>query len=230
MTAVRYLILVAILATIGYIVYDSQFGEPDTAPGGGPASSPQENGTDPEAAALPVPSPSGFYKWTDKHGVLHYTNEPGSIPAEYRNKAVDVTLPDINMEAVREPFNPAPLPRNMQIARVTGDAGVPLNVTDPGGPPARADSDIQRTARPSDQVIVYTTDWCDECRRVLVLLNSMGVEFVERDVEKEVRHLREMLEVTGGKGRVPVLTAGKVLVVGYKPEAITLAVGKQKQR
>ena len=43
-----------------------------------------------ESSEVLIPSPlnktSGFYKWVDKDGVLHVTDNPGSIPQEYQGQ------------------------------------------------------------------------------------------------------------------------------------------------
>ena len=36
--------------------------------------------------ALAVPATAGMYKWTDKNGKVHFTNDPSQIPLDQRNK------------------------------------------------------------------------------------------------------------------------------------------------
>ena len=35
---------------------------------------------------LAVPASAGLYKWTDKNGKVHFTNDPSQIPLDQRNK------------------------------------------------------------------------------------------------------------------------------------------------
>ena len=36
--------------------------------------------------ALALPATAGLYKWTDKNGKIHFTNDPSQIPLDQRNK------------------------------------------------------------------------------------------------------------------------------------------------
>lgn len=36
--------------------------------------------------ALALPAYAGLYKWTDKNGKIHFTNDPSQIPLDQRNR------------------------------------------------------------------------------------------------------------------------------------------------
>ncbi|HEY3307999.1 MAG TPA: DUF4124 domain-containing protein [Desulfuromonadaceae bacterium] len=47
------------------------------------------------ALAAAVSAEAATYRWTDRQGVIHYTDNPASIPPEYRNKlnkSEDITI------------------------------------------------------------------------------------------------------------------------------------------
>jgi glutaredoxin len=242
MGAVRYLILITILGVIGYTVYQYQIRdltEVETPEEDGPKTvgdTLEQAGEEMVAAAIgdsAEAAPTRFIKWTDDEGIVHYTNDPNSIPEPFRSKTSDVNLPNLMLETSNVQYAPPSAQstvlgdsvthaqlQDVPVLRVPDDSQLQQE--------AQAGSGIVTTIETSSGIVLYTTEWCDECIKVKRFLETNKVKFVALDVEKDVRHLRDMLELTGGKGRVPVLKAGKSVIIGYKPEAILFVVDKPK--
>lgn len=70
----------------------------------------------------------------------------------------------------------------------------------------------------SEQVILYSTDWCGYCRQARQLMKANNISYVEYDIEKsDVGHQQH--KSLGGDG-VPVLLIDKKVIHGYSPEKI----------
>jgi len=63
------------------------------------------------------------------------------------------------------------------------------------------------------KVIVYSAEWCPWCHRVMDFLRKNGVEFEERDVDKE--NYGEECMKKSGQGGIPVTDVDGKIVVGY---------------
>jgi glutaredoxin len=69
-------------------------------------------------------------------------------------------------------------------------------------------------------VTLYSARWCGWCRKTKVLLAELGVQYVERDIDREPAARSELLRLTHGSLGVPVLDIGGALVRGYSPDRI----------
>ena len=71
----------------------------------------------------------------------------------------------------------------------------------------------------SDEVIVYSASWCGACRSTVQYLQSEGVSFVEKDIEKEPGARAEMqkkLEQIGSRGGgIPVIDFRGTVIQGF---------------
>lgn len=83
--------------------------------------------------------------------------------------------------------------------------------------------DVEETAAP--RVTLYATSWCGYCRKTRELLTELGVEFVEKDIEKSLEARTEHAAKARGAG-VPVLDVDGEIVRGYRPETIRELVAK----
>ena len=54
------------------------------------------------------------------------------------------------------------------------------------------------------EVTFYGADWCSDCRRSKSLLNTLGVEYDMKDVEKDAS-LAEEAEGIAGRKNIPVV-------------------------
>ncbi|MEI6843752.1 MAG: glutaredoxin domain-containing protein [Actinomycetes bacterium] len=57
----------------------------------------------------------------------------------------------------------------------------------------------------SNEIIMYSADWCSDCRRSKRLLDSLEVEYTLIDVENEPSGASKVLELTGGSQSIPVI-------------------------
>jgi glutaredoxin len=74
-------------------------------------------------------------------------------------------------------------------------------------------------AAPAPIVTLYSTTWCGWCRKSRQLLQSLGIAFVERDVESDPRAAAEKSRLAPGSG-VPVLVRGGEVVRGFSEATI----------
>lgn len=56
-------------------------------------------------------------------------------------------------------------------------------------------------------------------------LNIKGIDYIVKDIEKDIEALDEMLKISGGITTVPVTTNGGSVVVGYNPSELLKLVG-----
>lgn len=68
-------------------------------------------------------------------------------------------------------------------------------------------------------VTLYATSWCGWCRKSRQLMQSLGIAFVEKDVESDPRAAAEKSRLAPGFG-VPVLVRGSAVVRGYSEATI----------
>ncbi len=78
------------------------------------------------------------------------------------------------------------------------------------------------------KVILYMTDWCGYSKKTQTYLNSLGVSFVEYNVEQDRDKWREMMDKNGGKSAVPLTDVEGILIKGYHPGPIKAAVEKRR--
>ena len=57
----------------------------------------------------------------------------------------------------------------------------------------------------SNEITMYSADWCSDCRRSKRLLDSLEVEYTLIDVENEPSGASKVLEMTGGSQSSPVI-------------------------
>ncbi|WP_436500855.1 glutaredoxin family protein [Actinokineospora sp. HUAS TT18] len=66
----------------------------------------------------------------------------------------------------------------------------------------------------TNEVVIYSADWCGDCRRAKSWLVANSVPFVEVDVEHDEAARDRGVELAGGRKNIPVvvLPDGAVLV------------------
>lgn len=89
--------------------------------------------------------------------------------------------------------------------------------------PAVAPTDVAPAkapdAAPAPVVTLYSTSWCGWCRKSRGLMQSLGIAFVERDVEADPRAAAEKARLAPGYG-VPVLVRGGEIQRGFNEATI----------
>jgi mycoredoxin len=59
-----------------------------------------------------------------------------------------------------------------------------------------------------ESIIIYSTGWCPDCRRVKNFLKERGVEFHEVNIEEDHEAESIVLKANHGRRRVPTLKVG----------------------
>ena len=57
----------------------------------------------------------------------------------------------------------------------------------------------------SNEIIIYSADWCADCRRSKRLLDSLHIEYILIDVESDALAEAKAVEINGGKLAIPVI-------------------------
>jgi glutaredoxin len=140
-----------------------------------------------------------IYKWKDKDGNLFFSDTPP--PA------------GVNGEVI-------PL-KNEQPSD---------SITTPKVNSAGPKSGITTEKRPygSIKVVMYVTSWCGYCRKAREYLQSLRVDLVEYDVEKNPSKGKEMLSKSGGSRGVPLIDVEGIIIRGYSPGAMKDAIEKRR--
>ncbi|OZC04294.1 glutaredoxin family protein [Rubricoccus marinus] len=71
----------------------------------------------------------------------------------------------------------------------------------------------------SAEVVVYVTSWCEVCAQARAHLESKGVEYVARDIEKSPEAY-DAYRARGGSGGVPLIVIGDEALMGFNPESV----------
>jgi mycoredoxin len=60
-----------------------------------------------------------------------------------------------------------------------------------------------------EQITVYSTGWCVDCRRAKQFLKDRGVDFVEVNIDEEPDAEDLVMEVNHGRRKVPTIKVGE---------------------
>jgi glutaredoxin len=151
--------------------------------------------------SLSVSSPAiagEVYKWKDKDGNVFFSDTPPE---------------GVNAEVISFKDEPA---SNFK--------------TTPKVNSPQPKSGITEEKRPygSVKVIMYITSWCGYCRKAREYLQSLRVNLVEYDIEKDPSKGKEMLSKSGGSKGVPLIDVEGIIIHGYSQRAIKDAVEKRR--
>lgn len=153
-----------------------------------PAAEPEE----PEAART-------YYSYVDAGGSLHFVDSLERVPEAQRKSARPISMAEGPKQS-EPPRVARAAPRASKRRPFAGAAAAP--------PAARG--------RGYAEVIVYTTSWCPWCRKTMAWLDERGVEYENRDVEKNPAWRDELLEKSGTTS-IPVVEIGGEVIRGYSP-------------
>ena len=76
----------------------------------------------------------------------------------------------------------------------------------------------------SEEVKIYTTPTCPQCKMAKEFLSKKGVSYEAFDVTTDKSALEEMRRITGGALRVPVISVCGDVMVGFEANRIELAL------
>jgi len=111
------------------------------------------------------------------------------------------------------------------------DERVPASKIVPKGNPSKPKGMLTDEKRPSSnvKVIMYKTSWCGYCRKAREYLQSLNVNLIEYDVERDRSMGDEMLRKSGGARGVPLIDVEGIIIHGFSPSAINEAVEKRRR-
>jgi glutaredoxin len=76
---------------------------------------------------------------------------------------------------------------------------------------------------------MYMTSWCPVCARAREWMTSQGYDFVEYDVETDVRAGRVMRAINP-RGTVPMFEIDRMILIGFSPEMLRRAIARADAR
>ena len=77
------------------------------------------------------------------------------------------------------------------------------------------------------KIIIYTAVWCAFCHGAKDYLSKLGVDFEDRDVEKDPNFGMEAVNKSGQRG-IPVLDIENDIIIGFDRPKIDAALKKHK--
>jgi glutaredoxin len=98
------------------------------------------------------------------------------------------------------------------------------------GAPAKSDVrevEMKRSNR-DIKVVMYMTTWCPVCKKAREYLNSIGVNLIEYDVEKDEEKNKEWLSKADARRGVPVLDIEGTVLQGLNTQAISAVLEERK--
>ena len=128
-----------------------------------------------------------YYQFVDDAGSVRFVQSLDQVPAHLRDHAGRIEMDQRG----------APAPDRAAAARARAQPAAPA-----------------RAAAPS--VVVYTTSWCGWCRKTLAWLDQQGIDYVNKDIERDPDHREELIRKSG-RTSIPVVEIDGELIRGYDP-------------
>lgn len=79
----------------------------------------------------------------------------------------------------------------------------------------------------SNQVTIYSADWCAFCHEAKRYLDSIGVAYTEKNVEEDPAFAREAVEKSDQTG-IPVIDINGTIIIGFDKPKIDAALKENK--
>jgi len=136
----------------------------------------------------------GYWRYTEPNGSLRFVASLAEVPESARATAERIATAAPRPAAGRRAAPAPPAPR----AR----------------PAWNAPSEPARRSAPT--VVVYTTSWCGWCRKTLAWLDERGVDYENRDIERNPEWAAELEQKTGRQS-IPVVDVDGRIVRGFDP-------------
>jgi len=78
-----------------------------------------------------------------------------------------------------------------------------------------------------NKVIIYETSWCAFCHTEMQWLDSLGVSYISKDIEKDKSAYDELMSKTGGEfSGVPVTDIAGDIILGFDRPKLQEAIKK----
>jgi glutaredoxin len=127
----------------------------------------------------------------------------------------------------RTDFEALAVARRQEAGPTLANAGPPASSTapvDPGGGQLPGNNPPGRPL-----VIIYGAEWCGACHDAARYLRSKGIDYVEKDIEKDPAAAREMKQKLAQNGlragSIPVIDVRGKVFVGFNPHEVDAALG-----
>ncbi len=78
-------------------------------------------------------------------------------------------------------------------------------------------------------VRIYTSPTCPYCRKTKELLHEQGVDYENHEVTSDPEAMEEMLRVSGGVRKVPVIAVCDEVIIGFDRDRLLQAVSCLQQ-
>jgi glutaredoxin len=170
-------------------------------PGEPVAEIPDYSGSDDEAEdADEAPVGRTTYRYFDGSGTLHFVDALEKVPEAYRASAKPIggsDLPQLTRARDKKPRRPS-------IRKIDRDQGM-------------APQQAPAARRASAGVVLYSTSWCGWCRKTMAWLDERGIEYENRDIERNDAWRTELIEKTG-KSSIPMVEIDGEIIQGFNPD------------
>ena len=198
----------------------------------------------PEGAAIEVRDDRTdlLFVWIDELGETHVETAASGVPADHRDfvRVMDpnaqtssdrIVLVALGSKGPNGAYATRVVPRdefeNVAMERRKGH-GVAVVPSAGATQPVAAGAVDQGTTRPA--VIIYGAEWCGPCHQAAAYLRQRGIQFVEKDIEKDGAAAKEMqakLRAAGlSGGSIPVIDVRGRVMQGFSASSIEAALGK----
>jgi glutaredoxin len=161
---------------------------------------------DAPAAEGAAPAPRTTYRYFDASGSLHFVDALEKVPEPYRASAKPMgssELPQLTHAETRRPRRPQ--------GYETSIRKIPRQ-----GPSTVASAPARQAPR-AGEVVLYSTSWCGWCRKTMAWLDERGIEYENRDIEKNDAWRDELIEKTG-RTSIPMVEIDGEVIQGFNPE------------
>jgi glutaredoxin 3 len=75
----------------------------------------------------------------------------------------------------------------------------------------------------NNQIIIYSATWCAFCHQAKQYLDSKGIKYTDKDVEKEPQAGLEAVEKSQQRG-IPVIDIAGDIIIGFDRPRIDAAI------
>lgn len=175
--------------------------------------------------------------WFDEEG-LHTASSRGEIPEARRAmvRVEDLTIEDsldpelVYVADLREPGDDGQYEvRRLARARFEDAVAEASGATEP-----IAAAEPSADGEPADaDVVIYGASWCSACHSAAAFLRQRGIDFVERDIEREPGARQAMLRAARRAGinpsGIPVIDFRGQVIAGFDRAALERAIEQTRQ-
>lgn len=206
------------------------------------ACSSKEHAAEPAPIAVRDDRTDLLFVWIDDTGETHVEVKADAVPADHRDfvRVMDpnvqsaserIVLVTLGTKAADGTYATRVVPRdefeNVALTR-RKEHGLAVVPSAGAQKPAAPGAAEQGTTRPP--VIIYGAEWCGPCHQAAAYLRQRGIQFVEKDIEKDGAAAKEMqakLRAAGlSGGSIPVIDVRGRVLQGFSAGAIEAALGK----